>query len=205
MAEGGSSQDPPAPPSEVESTAVLLDKVRHGDESARNRLISRYLPILVRWASGRLPSFARDLLDTNDVVQSTLIKTLNRLEDFKPTREGALLAYLRTAIVHQVYDEMRKARRRPGRLDMDHAGPLSDEDISPLEQTVGNETVELYEKGLASLSEVDREAVILRLEMGMPYAEVAEAVGKSSPNAARMAICRALTQLAEVMHERRDR
>lgn len=54
---------------DLESTAELLDLVRRGDPGARERLASRYLQVLHRLAHGRLPSRARDLLDTDDLVQ----------------------------------------------------------------------------------------------------------------------------------------
>jgi RNA polymerase sigma-70 factor (ECF subfamily) len=58
----------------LESTATLLAKVRNGDGSARERLCSINLPILTRWAHGRLPTYARNLSETDDMVQTCLIK-----------------------------------------------------------------------------------------------------------------------------------
>jgi len=71
---------------DVESTFVLLDLVRAGDARALDRLFARYLVPLRRFAHGRLPPYARDLLDTNDVVQETLLHTFTRIEDFEPQR-----------------------------------------------------------------------------------------------------------------------
>ena len=61
-----------------------------------------------------------------------------------------------------------------------------------------------YEAALQELTEDQREAVILRIEFGMSFPEVAEAMGKPSPNAARMLVVRALVHLAERMRDRRD-
>jgi hypothetical protein len=58
------------------STLVLLNRASGGDERARNALYSRYLPRLQRWARGRLPHKARGLVDTDDLVQDTLLRTL---------------------------------------------------------------------------------------------------------------------------------
>ena len=43
----------------------------------------------------------------------------------------------------------------------------------------------------------DRELIILRIEMGMSYEDLAAAVGKPSANAARMSVIRALVKLGE--------
>ena len=51
----------------------LLDRARAGDEEALNALLARHLPTLGRWASGRLPRWARDIADTTDLVQETVI------------------------------------------------------------------------------------------------------------------------------------
>jgi DNA-directed RNA polymerase specialized sigma24 family protein len=59
----------------AESTVVLLEKAKAGDREALDSLFARYLPPLRRWACGRLPAGARDLLDTHDVVQDVLLQT----------------------------------------------------------------------------------------------------------------------------------
>ena len=73
-----------------ESTAQLLERARAGDRSALDALFARYHPALQRWAAGRLPAWARDLTDTQDLVQDVLLQTFKRLGDFDPRGEGAL-------------------------------------------------------------------------------------------------------------------
>ena len=45
----------------LETTHQLVDRIREGDHAARERLIRRYLPLLTRWAHGRLPGSARGM------------------------------------------------------------------------------------------------------------------------------------------------
>jgi RNA polymerase sigma-70 factor (ECF subfamily) len=157
-------------------------------------LFARYLPGLQRWARGRLPRWARDLADTPDVVQEVMLHTFRRIEDFEHRGEGALRAFLRQAVMNRIRDELRRASRRPGRDELDEHVP--DAGASPLEAAIGVEAVEHYEAALQRLSEGDRELVIARVEMGLTYAELAEATGKPSADAARMAVSRALLRLA---------
>jgi RNA polymerase sigma factor (sigma-70 family) len=184
-------------PTPVESTAALLDRVRGGDRIARDQLVRRYLPALLRWGHGRLPGHARDLADTQDLVQNTLLKALDHVHSFEPRREGAFLAYLRTILLNEVRGEIRRVARRPGRE------PLSDEvagpSPSPVEQAIGNAAVDAYEQALESLSPEEREGVILRIELGFSHREVADALGKPSADAARMLVSRAIVRLAEAM------
>lgn len=185
---------------DLESTALLLSKVRDGDLTARDRLLGRYLPLLRRFAHGRLPAPARGLVDTDDLVQVTLVRALSHLTEFEPRREGAFLAYLRRILLNALRDEIRRSKGRP-RFE-----PLSEEipdgRVSLLEETIGRETIEAYEEALSKLDEAQQEAVILRLEFGFSHQEIAEALGSPSANAARMTVARALVRLTEAMDER---
>jgi RNA polymerase sigma-70 factor (ECF subfamily) len=94
---------PPAQPDvDVYSSMELWVRAREGDSGALNRLFARYLPRLHRWAHGRVPTWARDGADTADFVQETVLHTLRRLDAFEPQREGALMAYLRRALLNRI-------------------------------------------------------------------------------------------------------
>ncbi len=92
-------RDPGTTPNPLESTLVLLARVRQGDRDALDQLFSRCLPPLRRWARGRLPAAARGALDTQDLVQDTVLNSLRRLDQFESRHEGALQAYLRQAVL----------------------------------------------------------------------------------------------------------
>ena len=68
---------------------------------------------------------------------------------------------------------------------------------TPLEATVSRENLERYEAALSRLRPEDREAIVMRVELGLSHEEIARALGKPSPDAARMAVSRALVRLAE--------
>ena len=86
----------------LEPTVDVIRRVQSGDISARDQLLARFLPLLRRWAHGRLPRQIRDLNDTDDLVQVTLVKELARLDQFECAGPGAFLAYLREALLNQV-------------------------------------------------------------------------------------------------------
>jgi RNA polymerase sigma-70 factor (ECF subfamily) len=141
--------------------------------------------------------WARDLADTDDLVQDTLVQTFKRIEGFEPRGVGALQAYLRQAVLNRIRDELRRKGRRPEVTDLD--GLELDRASSPLEEAIGHEAVDRYERALERLKPEEREAIIARVEMGYSYEELAEALGKSTPDAARKAAQRALVRLAEEM------
>jgi RNA polymerase sigma-70 factor (ECF subfamily) len=186
---------------DVESSLDLLARARAGDRQALDALMARYLPRLQRWASGRLPRWARDVADTQDLVQDTLLQTFKRIDTFEPRHEGALQAYLRQGVVNRIRDEFRRAGRRTPPLALDEAMPAVN--ASPLEEAIGSETLEQYERALSELRPQDREAIIARIEMDCTNEEIAAALGKPSANAARMTVERALVRLAERMRKGR--
>lgn len=179
------------------STVELLARGRAGDRDAIGRLFERCLPSLRRWARGRLPAYARGSLETNDVVQETVYHTLRRLDQFEPRREGALQAYLRQAVANRIRDEIRRARRKPPPDDLDDE--QLDEGPSPLEHAIGREALTRYEVALARLRPEDREVIVARVELQYSYADMMKALGKPSPDAARVAVSRALVRLAKAM------
>lgn len=183
----------------AESSLDLLERARAGDRSALNTLMARHLPRLRRWASGRLPRWARDIADTQDLVQETLLQTFKRIDRFEARGDGALQAYLRQGVLNRIRDEFRRAGRRPASEALDSQKP--DDAASPLEEAIGRQAVERYETALQRLRAEDREAIIARVEMGFTHEQLATLLGKPSANAARMAVERALVRLAAEMRD----
>src|SRR5258708_26804587 len=66
----------------LESSLTLLTRAKAGDRDALETLLERYRPRLRRWAHRRLPAWARDLTDTDDLVQETMVKTIRNLDRF---------------------------------------------------------------------------------------------------------------------------
>ena len=184
-------------PGAVDTTFDLVERAKAGDDEALNHLFARYLPSLRRWASGRLPRWTRDLMDTDDLVQETVVRAVKRINRFESRHEGALQAYLRQAVVNRIRDEVRRARRAPVTDLLDDNA--ADTAASPLEEAIGAEAMERYEAALGRLRPEEREAIVTRVEMDGSYQDVAKALGKPSADAARMAVSRALLRLAQEM------
>lgn len=184
-----------------ETTLDLLARARSGDRSSVEALFERCLPSLRRWARGRLPRYARDVADTQDLVQETVLHTLNRLEAFQPRHQGALQAYLRQAINNRIKDEIRRALRKPAHVELQDVH--ADGGASPVERAIGRQGIERYEAALERLKASDREAIVARIELQQSYDEVAAALGKPNANAARVAVTRALAKLIEEMDDER--
>jgi RNA polymerase sigma-70 factor (ECF subfamily) len=179
-------------------TGELLQRAKNGDRVALDHIMARYLPRLERWASGRLPSHARSLLDTGDLVQETLMRVLQGLDRIAVGEPGTFQAYVRQAVLNRVRDQIRWAARRPGAdestlLELPAGAP------SPLDEAIGSDVLERFEAAMAKVSEPDRQLLHLRIELQFDYDEIAAMTAMPSRDAARMAVRRALRRLAEEM------
>lgn len=182
---------------DTDSSTELVQRAQSGDATALDRLLTRYRPRLRRWASGRLPRYARVSSDTEDLVQDALVGTIKNLKAFEDRGEWALQAYLRRAVTNRVRDELRKHSCLPPREEMQDN--VTSGEPSPLQTALSSQTFDRYERALAPLSGEERKAVVARVELGCSYAEIAAIVGKPSADAARMTVARALDKVARAM------
>ncbi len=182
---------------EVHSSSALIMRAREGDQEACNELCVRYLPRLRRWAHGRLPIWAREHLDTEDIVQDTLMQSVRQLNAFTPQHERAFCAYVSQAPRNRLRDAVRRAMTRPAGESL--SADVPDREPSPLEQALGGQMLVRYDEALQRLRPTDRELVIARVELGLDYSEIAGLMEKSSRASARVAVSRALVRLAVEM------
>ena len=185
----------------LDSSVDLLLKAQAGDDDALNRLLTRYIPRLRRWASGLLPWGLRSMLDTGDLVQDAVVNALPHLKTLEIRTEAALRFYLQRAVKNRIIDLHRRSARRPIRAEI--PDDVEAVGVSPQQAVLNAEVVEAYERGLASLKKRERQAVVLRVDLGLGYKDIAAALGSRSTDAARMIVTRAIVRLANTMDDRR--
>jgi len=175
------------------STKALLERGRNGDSAAFDRVFTRILRSLRRWAHGRLPSGARDAGDTADLLQDAAAGVWRHLDGVTLRSKGDLEAYLRQAVRNRIRDEARRVARRPEPLPLeaDVAADLP----SPYELAARGELFARCARFMAELEGQEREALVARFEMGYSYDQIAILLGKPSAAAARMTVNRILDRL----------
>jgi RNA polymerase sigma factor (sigma-70 family) len=194
-------KDQPAPiaddETEFDSTLDVLERARKGDGSAARVLIERTVGPLKRWARGRLPYYARAGANTEDVVQDAVLRALARVDHFEHRSVDGMQKYLRESVRNRIRDEVRRITRRGVAEELPES--LYAKGYSPLEELILKERSERYLAALRTLKPSDRMAIIFRLEQQLSFEEIATKLGKSSPDAARMAVTRAVKRLAEAI------
>ena len=184
----------------ADSEQRLLERVLRGSESALGVLFARYSSWLRRWARGRLPAWARNGLDTSDLVQDALHGTLARITTLRSAHAAALRSYLRRAVENQISDHRRRAllRLNSGRAPGEPVR-LSQEAAPQFQQLMDEQNWGRYLEGLRHLTPRHRRLVVGRVEFGYSYRQLALIERLSTPDAARMAFRRALARLSIVM------
>lgn len=169
-------------------TAILIEQSKQGDKRANEQLAEYVYPTLLSWAHGRIPRTLDSLIDTSDVVQETLVKGMHKLNDFQSLRPGAFLAYLRRIFINNINQKLRSEKAKQS-LEEDHLHQsklILKDDI---------EELVIYEAALLKLTQSEQDIIILRVEFGMSFNEIALALEKNSEDAARMQFNRALAKL----------
>ena len=188
-------------PPDSPGSSDLLRRARAGDRSALHVLFERIFPWLRKRARGRLPTWARGLIDTGDLVQDVLLHVFRRITRLESTSSVAFRAYLRRAVDHRIQDEMRRVGRR------DTAGGLEEKDIpasaglSPLQELIDGEDWGRYLRALGRLKPRERRLIVGRAELGYSFKQLALVDDRASPDAARIALQRALVRLSREMDD----
>jgi RNA polymerase sigma-70 factor (ECF subfamily) len=135
--------------------------------------------------------------DTADLVQDAFLNTFRRLDRFVPRGEKALQGYLRSAVQNRIVDILRRSETRLQGGEL--TGEEPDAQPSPLAQAISAEENERYRSALARLRQEDQTLIVGRFELGYSYEQLALASGRATPEAARVALRRAVARLTEEM------
>lgn len=188
----------PGEPAASHTTAILLQRIRLGDDTARAALVARIEPLLRRFARGRVPQRLRHQQDTGDLLQSTWLRVLDRLDVIRSEAPGDFFAYLRGVLINALREALRREGRSPvqapsGTADAADAAVLPAQDVD-LDDWLA------YEQLLQSLEREHRALVLMRFEFGMSFVEIAEELGESV-DGVRMKLNRAIARMAAAVRE----
>lgn len=180
-----------------ESSFGLVNRAKAGDASALDRLILRYLPRLRRWTRRRLPSWARDLAETEDIVQETIFSAVRNLPTFEMREVRSLRSYMKRALTNRVRDEVKRVVRQPRHQAITDASPSRSP--SPIDHAIAREDLLRCRAALARLRPADRRVILARLSGAHSHSALARHADRPTSDAARMALSRALARLAAEM------
>ena len=172
----------------------------------RGVVLERYRDYLRLLARLQLPAHLQGKLDASDLVQQTLLKAYQKLDQLRGQTEAEQAAWLRQILANTLANAVRDFGR--GRRDaaLDHSSArleawLAAEQSSPSERAERNEEALRLAQALGALPDLQREALVLRHCQGWSVSQIGEHLGRSRAAVASL-LRRGLAQLREVLHER---
>lgn len=144
---------------------ILLWKMKHGNSDALRSIYDKYKRDMLSLSNALL----RDLNEAEDVVHDVFVSFMKSIDEFKLT--GSLKGYLLTCVANLSRDRIRAKKRQPHKLNG------SDTQASnygiPVETVISAEQLHRLRDAIAMLSYEQREAIVLHLQTGMTFKEIA--------------------------------
>jgi RNA polymerase sigma-70 factor (ECF subfamily) len=154
-----------------ETVASLVERARQGDAVAFEALVRAHIRAAHAVALAVLGSYH----DTEDVVQDAFMTALDKLDDCRdPDRFAAWLLQIVRNRAKNARDYLRV--RETSQLDPDHEAPA---DQSPATRAEQAELRDRLLEALSTLSDAQREVVLLHDLEGWQHREIAGALGCS--------------------------
>lgn len=189
-----------------------LRLAHEGDGAALGQLLELYrdyLGLLARLQIGRR---LQGKVDAADLVQDTFLEAHRHFAQFRGTVEAELVCWLRQIMAGLLANLIRRyfgAQRRDVRLeqnladDLDRSSRVLGQSVaaqqsSPSQRAARREQAVLLADALSRLPEDYREVIILHHLEGLPFAEVAQRMGRSVDSVKHL-WARALAQLKRTL------
>ncbi len=180
------------------SSADLLQRAKHGSDAALNLLYERCAGRLLAYIRLRMGRELRSKMESRDILQATLLKSVTHLGDLKGRETQSLMAWLARIAEHEIRDRadyhQRQRRDVAREVPMDDQLPVASLGRSPLSEVMLDEQARRLESALETLSPAHREIILLRKFEELSFPEIATRIGKSE-DACRMLLARAMTAL----------
>ena len=178
--------DPDAPAAEE---ADWIRAAQAGDRAGFARLVERYWDRLYRW----LYHLTRDRHAAEDLTQETFLKALAAVDSFRPGSNFRAWVF---RIGHNNFVNQKRAGRRTKQpLPEDAAAP---DYGGPVHAAEDREALEKVREAVADLPPDFRAALMLRIDEGLAFRDVARILG-TTEETARWRVFKARQKLVQVL------
>ncbi len=186
----------------------LLKAAREDEKAALNQLFQRFYPTVQKMVHRRLAIELRAKrpwllarFSTGDVVQEVFWSALRDLRSFSGNSEDAFAGYLAMIVRNRIVDSIRfhhaGQRDRRKAVDENEAELRVSDEGDPSDAMELGEEVVRYREALETFEERERLLLRARFEKTHSFDALAEALGYSSPYAARRAFFKAQAILTQ--------
>jgi RNA polymerase sigma-70 factor (ECF subfamily) len=181
------------------ASTALLRAARAGSPEALDLLYTQVVGRLLGFIRVRMGPSLRARIESRDILQATLLRSFERIDQFDGDTGGSLVAWLTRIAENEIRDRADHAHR--ARRDMAREVPVEPAAAgvaahvrSALSQVVLSEETARLERALESLEPAHREVILLRKYEELAFKEIASRMGRSE-DACRMLLARAMAAL----------
>ena len=176
----------------------LIRRAQAGSSEALNALYERCAGRLLAYVRLRLGRELRARLESRDILQAALVKSIERLPQLRGEDTGSLMGWLARIADNEIRDRadyyQRQRREAARELPLEDDAPVPSLTRSALSRVILDEEAERLEAALEALSPAHREVILLRKFEELSFPEIAQRLGKRE-DACRMLLARAMTAL----------
>jgi RNA polymerase sigma-70 factor, ECF subfamily len=169
----------------------LIERWKAGDSRAATELVRRHADALARFATS-----AGEREEIEELVQDTFVRAFNSIDAFRG--ESSLRTWLFTIERRLMLDRRRAEIRERNLVSME--GVEGSTTYDALDGMVAQETATRVRRALASLSPMQREVFLMRVEQGLAYAEIATIL-ETTEGAARVHYHNAIRAVKELLND----
>ena len=145
---------------------LLMWEFKRGSSQALQRIYEKYVAYLVTVATALL----HDVNSAEDIVHDFFVSFGQSADKLKV--EGSLKAYLTTCVVNLIRDKIRTSRRE--RATLDEADSVCSTANGPELSAVCGEEFQQLSRAMVKLPYEQREVVILHLQGGLMFKQIAK-------------------------------
>ncbi|MCC9642803.1 sigma-70 family RNA polymerase sigma factor [Rhodopirellula sp. JC740] len=192
--------------------ANLISEAQGGNQDALGELLENYRKFVVFLARSGLHNHLQGKADPSDLAQEVCIAAQGNIGEFRGNSPEEFAGWLRGILSNILAMHLRKylgTQKRDPRMEQHLNATLANASgflqsklaadmTSPSQQFARNEAFLQLAASLESLPEHYRQVIVLRHVEGLPFAEVANAMGKSVDSVEKIWV-RALAKLRTMM------
>jgi RNA polymerase sigma-70 factor (ECF subfamily) len=188
----------------AQDSTDLLQRARDGSADALNLLYERSAGRLLGYIRARLGRELRARLESRDILQAALLKSVKQLGAFRGQDPRAFQAWLARIAEHEIRDRadhQHRLRRDAAReVALDEEAPVPAITRSALSRILLDERARRLEEALDTLTPEHRQVILMRKFEELSFAEIGARLERSE-DAARMLFARAMTALTLTLGE----
>ena len=200
----------------LETEQELLERATDGDRGAFGSLLQLYYPRLERVIRFRMDARLHGRLDPDDILQESFIEATRRFDYYLQNQKTSFFLWLRYLSLQKLNELHRhhlgvKARDRnrevsifgprdPQATTAQIAVVLFDDQTSPSQALIRDESRIIIENALSEMDPIDQEVLALRHFEQLSNVEVADALGLEKSTASKRFV-RALQRLRAIVEQ----